>query len=101
MRPALCGIALHDRAAIFEPMCGIVAAVSREGGVSAEALQRATRRLQHRGPDSWRVWVDPQCRAGLGHSRLSIIDLTTGAQPIANENAQLHIVVNGEFYDFE
>ena len=82
-------------------MCGIVAAVSREGGVSAEALQRATRRLQHRGPDSWRVWVDPQCRAGLGHSRLSIIDLTTGAQPIANENAQLHIVVNGEFYDFE
>jgi asparagine synthase (glutamine-hydrolysing) len=82
-------------------MCGIVAAVSREGGVSAEALHRATRRLGHRGPDSWRVWVDPQCRAGLGHSRLSIIDLTTGAQPIANESAQLHIVANGEFYDFE
>ena len=82
-------------------MCGIVAAVSRRGSVSAHALQRATRKLDHRGPDAQRVWVDPRCRAGLGHARLSIIDLTTGDQPIANENDQLHIVANGEFYDFE
>jgi asparagine synthase (glutamine-hydrolysing) len=38
---------------------------------------------------------------GLGHTRLSIIDLTTGDQPIANEDDSLHIIVNGEFYDFE
>ncbi len=82
-------------------MCGIVAAVSRRGSVSADALQRASRKLSHRGPDAQRVWVDPRCRAGLGHARLSIIDLTTGDQPIANENDQLHIVANGEFYDFE
>jgi asparagine synthase (glutamine-hydrolysing) len=82
-------------------MCGIVAVVSRDGGVSAESLGRATRKLHHRGPDGWRVWVDPRCRAGLGHARLSIIDLATGAQPIASEDGQLHIVVNGEFYDFE
>jgi asparagine synthase (glutamine-hydrolysing) len=65
-------------------MCGIVAAVSRRGGVSTQALDRSARRLQHRGPDAQRVWVDPCGRAGLGHARLSIIDLTTGDQPIAN-----------------
>jgi len=82
-------------------MCGIVAAVSRQGSVSADALHRASRKLHHRGPDAHRVWVDPRCRAGLGHARLSIIDLATGDQPIANENQQLRIVANGEFYDFE
>jgi len=82
-------------------MCGIVAAVSRRGGVSAQALDRSARRLQHRGPDAQRVWVDARGRAGLGHARLSIIDLTTGDQPIANEDERLHVVANGEFYDFE
>jgi asparagine synthase (glutamine-hydrolysing) len=82
-------------------MCGIVAAVSRQGGVSAPALERATRALHHRGPDAQHVWVDPRCRVGLAHARLSIIDLTTGDQPIANEDGRLHVVHNGEFYDFE
>ena len=82
-------------------MCGIVAAVSRQGGVSANALERSARRLQHRGPDAQHVWVDEHGRAGLAHARLSIIDLTTGDQPIANENKRLHVVANGEFYDFE
>ena len=40
-------------------------------------------------------------RVGLGHARLSIIDLTTGDQPIASEDERMQIVVNGEFYDFE
>ena len=82
-------------------MCGIVATVSRRGDVSEDALQRATRRLHHRGPDAQHVWVDPRGRVGLGHARLSIIDLTTGDQPIANEDGRLHLVHNGEFYDFE
>ena len=43
----------------------------------------------------------PDQRVGLGHARLSIIDLITGDQPIANEDERIHIVVNGEFYDFE
>ena len=38
-------------------------------------------------------------QVGMGHARLSIIDLETGDQPIANEDESLHIVVNGEFYD--
>ena len=82
-------------------MCGIVAAVSRRGSVSAQALDRSARRLEHRGPDAQHVWVDPRGRAGLGHARLSIIDLTTGDQPIANEDQRLRVVANGEFYDFE
>jgi asparagine synthase (glutamine-hydrolysing) len=82
-------------------MCGIVASVAYEGRVLPETLAAATRTLQHRGPDSERVWVASHGRVGLGHARLSIIDLTTGDQPIENEDGRLHIVVNGEFYDFE
>ena len=84
-----------------DPMCGIIAAVAGRGVVSGDSLTRAVRRLDHCGPDGHRVWVAPNRRAGLGHARLSIIDLTTGDQPIANEDGRLHIVVNGEFYDFE
>src|SRR5436190_11606007 len=82
-------------------MCGIAAFFSNNKRVSAEALKRATKSLHHRGPDSQGVWLSPNCRVGLGHARLSIIDLTTGDQPIANEDGRIHIIVNGEFYDFE
>src|SRR5262244_1095628 len=82
-------------------MCGIVAMFSKEKPVSIEALTRATAALHHRGPDGQRQWVAPHRRVGLGHARLSIIDLTTGDQPIANEDETLHVVVNGEFYDYE
>jgi asparagine synthase (glutamine-hydrolysing) len=82
-------------------MCGIVASVSYRGRVSPEALAKATRALRHRGPDTERTWVASHGRAGLGHARLSIIDLTTGEQPIANEDGRLQIAANGEFYDFE
>jgi asparagine synthase (glutamine-hydrolysing) len=82
-------------------MCGIVAVVSKNGGISAGDVQRATLRLRHRGPDGQQVWVSADGRAGLGHARLSIIDLETGAQPIANEDERLRIIINGELYDFE
>jgi asparagine synthase (glutamine-hydrolysing) len=82
-------------------MCGIVAAVSKQGGILAEDVRKATGRLRHRGPDAQHVWVADDGRVGLGHARLSIIDLETGAQPIANEDERLRIVVNGELYDFE
>jgi asparagine synthase (glutamine-hydrolysing) len=82
-------------------MCGIVASVRKRGGVDVERLRRATRRLRHRGPDAQRVWTTPDGRAGLGHARLSIIDLETGDQPIASEDDALHLVANGEFYNFE
>ena len=82
-------------------MCGIVAALSKHRGIRHEPLARATRELRHRGPDAQHVWVSPDARAGLGHARLSIIDLETGDQPIVSEDGRLRIVANGEFYDFE
>ncbi len=82
-------------------MCGIVAAFSARGSVSAEALEQATSRLHHRGPDGRRCWVSDDGHVGLGHARLSIIDLMTGDQPIASEDGQTRIVVNGEFYGYE
>ena len=64
-------------------------------------MQRATQTLYHRGPDGQRHWISPDRRVGLGHARLSIIDLTTGDQPIASENERTRIIVNGEFYGHE
>src|SRR5262249_12006948 len=83
------------------PMCGIVTFFSNLGPVSAQALGHATAALDHRGPDGRRVWIAPHRRVGMGHARLSIIDLVTGDQPLANEEEQIHAVVNGEFYDYE
>ena len=82
-------------------MCGIAAFFSRNKPVSAQALARATQALHHRGPDSHGAWFSKDQRVALGHARLSIIDLKTGDQPIANEDETIHIIVNGEFYDFE
>jgi asparagine synthase (glutamine-hydrolysing) len=82
-------------------MCGIAAFFSPRNNVSSQTLERATKSLHHRGPDSQGIWHSRDRRVGLGHARLSIIDLTTGDQPIANEDDTVHLVVNGEFYDFE
>lgn len=80
-------------------MCGIVAIVSRNEPVPERALWRATAALRHRGPDGERTWISPSGTAGLGHTRLAIND-PDGAQPISNENGDLHLVANGEFYGF-
>jgi asparagine synthase (glutamine-hydrolysing) len=82
-------------------MCGIVALFSRRGPISAATIERATQSLYHRGPDGQRHWIAPDGRVALGHARLSIIDLTTGDQPIASEDGHTRIIVNGEFYDYE
>jgi asparagine synthase (glutamine-hydrolysing) len=82
-------------------MCGIVGIFSRREQVSATAIERATKSLYHRGPDRQRQWISCDGRVGLGHARLSIIDLRTGDQPIASEDERTRIVVNGEFYGFE
>jgi asparagine synthase (glutamine-hydrolysing) len=82
-------------------MCGIVAVFSRREPVSDSMLERTTGSLQHRGPDGRRHWISADRRVGLGHARLSIIDLKTGDQPIASEDERTRIVVNGEFYAYE
>src|SRR6266436_5353130 len=82
-------------------MCGIAAIFSPSSPIPAGALERATQLLRHRGPDGERQWMAPDRRVALGHTRLSIIDLTTGDQPIANEDESLRIVFNGELYGYE
>jgi asparagine synthase (glutamine-hydrolysing) len=82
-------------------MCGIVAVFSRRDPISAATVERATQILYHRGPDGQRQWIASDRRVALGHARLSIIDLTTGDQPIASEDERTRIVVNGEFYGYE
>jgi asparagine synthase (glutamine-hydrolysing) len=76
-------------------MCGIVAFYSRRDPISETALERATDSLNHRGPDGQRHWISADRGVGLGHARLSIIDLSTGDQPIASENERTRIIVNG------
>lgn len=82
-------------------MCGIVAIYSRRNPVSATTVERATKSLYHRGPDGQRQWISPDRKVALGHARLSIIDLTTGDQPITSEDRRTYIVANGEFYGYE
>jgi asparagine synthase (glutamine-hydrolysing) len=82
-------------------MCGIVAVYSVDRAICEKDLQQFTESLAHRGPDLRHLWIDKDKRVGLGHARLSIIDLENGTQPISNEDGTLQIIVNGEFYDFE
>jgi asparagine synthase (glutamine-hydrolysing) len=82
-------------------MCGIVAMYSRREPISPATLECATKRLYHRGPDGQRQWISRDGRVGLGHTRLSIIDLATGDQPISSEDGRTHLVANGEFYEYE
>ncbi|MBM9512982.1 asparagine synthase (glutamine-hydrolyzing) [Desulfogranum marinum] len=78
-------------------MCGIVGKLGRSN-VSLLELQSMARSIAHRGPDDEGYWV--QGKVGLGHRRLSIIDLASGKQPISNEDQTIWIVFNGEIYNF-
>lgn len=60
-------------------MCGIVSMFSRGTPISEATLRAATETLHHRGPDGRKQWIAPSRRVGLGHARLSIIDLATGS----------------------
>ena len=80
-------------------MCGICGEVSSTP-VSERSLSAMSGSLQHRGPDHGASFVDQG--AGLGFRRLSIIDLrAAGNQPMANEDGSIHVVFNGEIYNFQ
>src|SRR5262245_302138 len=81
-------------------MCGIAGiynAKSREP-VRPDLVKAMTDSLVHRGPDDEGFYVSGP--VGLGHRRLSIIDLEGGHQPIANEDGSVWVVFNGEIYNF-
>jgi len=80
-------------------MCGIAGVLlfSEEKHADPAALRAMCRVIEHRGPDDYGFFVDGP--VGLGMRRLSIVDLTTGHQPISNEDQSLAIVFNGEIYN--
>src|SRR6266702_4272663 len=79
-------------------MCGICGIATAGGAVDPGRLAAMSATLVHRGPDSDGTFVDGP--AGLAARRLAIIDLQTGDQPIANEDGAIHVVQNGELYNY-
>jgi asparagine synthase (glutamine-hydrolysing) len=70
----------------------------RGGTVDERVLDAMSGALRHRGPDGTGKFAEGEI--GLGHRRLSIIDISGGAQPIGNENGAIQLVFNGEIYNF-
>ncbi len=81
-------------------MCGICGLLrpSDTEPIEREFLQRMNRTLHHRGPDSEGYYLSKQI--GLAVSRLAIIDVAGGHQPISNEDSSIFVVFNGEIYNF-
>ncbi len=81
-------------------MCGICGACALDGSLVAPpgAPERMIGALAHRGPDEFGAWRDDT--VFLGHARLSIIDLSTGQQPLTNEDGSLWITFNGEIFNY-
>lgn len=80
-------------------MCGVAGIVSPEpGGVDAGLLRNMIDTIRYRGPDDSGVLVDDY--AGLAHARLSIIDVSGGAQPMASEDGSVWIAFNGEIFNY-
>ncbi|HAM53294.1 MAG TPA: asparagine synthetase B, partial [Nitrospiraceae bacterium] len=77
-------------------MCGIFGVASEN--IKGFPVKQATDTLIHRGPDESGTYSDDH--VGLGHRRLSIIDLSTGQQPMFNEDRSQCIIFNGEIYNF-
>lgn len=85
-------------------MCGIcgIIALDVKDPVDEQALRRMTAALEHRGPDDGDIWISPKGYAGLGHRRLSIIDLSpAGKQPMILPDQSTAVVLNGEIYNYQ
>ncbi|HEY6009881.1 MAG TPA: asparagine synthase (glutamine-hydrolyzing), partial [Nitrospirota bacterium] len=84
-------------------MCGIVGTLAYKSSaftVTEPYLVRMRDTMVHRGPDGGGVWISPDRKVGLGHRRLSIIDLSHVAdQPMSNEDGSIWVVFNGEIYN--
>src|SRR6266511_3673541 len=81
-------------------MCGIAGVLARDGRRDVTSLvERLTAAQAHRGPDGSGYQFFAGRSAAFGHRRLSIVDLECGAQPMANEDGRLWVVLNGELYN--
>ncbi|MDX6487489.1 MAG: hypothetical protein QOK13_104 [Gaiellaceae bacterium] len=79
-------------------MCGICGIAPGDGSPDRARLEAMSAKLVHRGPDSDGIFVDE--RVGIAARRLSIIDLAGSDQPLANEDETVHVVQNGEIYNY-
>ncbi|HZH83721.1 MAG TPA: XrtA/PEP-CTERM system amidotransferase [Phototrophicaceae bacterium] len=81
-------------------MCGICGILEfrRQSDIPREVVHRMNQTMIHRGPDDGGVFVGPG--VGLGHRRLSIIDLAGGHQPMSNEDGTVWVLLNGEIYNY-
>src|SRR3989304_2426807 len=83
-------------------MCGIVGFCSCREKVNKAVLTSMRDALTHRGPDDVGIYIDEENNVGLGHTRLSILDLSSlGHQPMSNENGSIWITYNGEVYNYK
>ena len=83
-------------------MCGVVGifAYGKSGAVSPSVLGRMRDTMMHRGPDGGDSWISEDGAVGLGHRRLSIVDLSALAdQPMSNEDGRVWVTYNGEVYN--
>ncbi len=82
-------------------MCGICGKMflRDDRKVDPMLIERMSTVMSHRGPDDHGVYVSR--KIGLGHRRLSIIDLQTGKQPLSNEQGNIWVVFNGEIYNYK
>jgi asparagine synthase (glutamine-hydrolysing) len=82
-------------------MCGIVGVIDTRAtrDIPRSLLSRMNETQHHRGPDADGLHCEPG--VGLGHRRLSIIDLSTGQQPLYNEDRSVVVVFNGEIYNYQ
>ncbi len=82
-------------------MCGITGIFDTRSRreMNRDLLHRMNESQHHRGPDEGGLHLEPG--VGLGHRRLSIIDLSTGQQPLFNEDGSVVVVFNGEIYNFQ
>jgi len=78
-------------------VCGIAAIIGMPSGSAAE-MERMNASLAHRGPDAQGTWLDSRC--SLGSTRLAVIDIDGGIQPMFSADGRLAIVFNGEIYNF-
>jgi len=82
-------------------MCGIAGVINKQGRVDSTHIRCMTEAIRHRGPDDEGVFINSSSTVGLGHRRLSFLDLSEqGRQPLSNEDGSVWITFNGEIYNY-
>jgi asparagine synthase (glutamine-hydrolysing) len=83
-------------------MCGISGIIQTHPPINPNVLNQMRDTVAHRGPDGASSWINPDGLVGLGHRRLSFLDLSdNGTQPLCNEDGTIWLTYNGEIYNYQ